>query len=156
MEEGLKNEWSRQLLFDIPSIDKQHSGFFSLINKMMKKNKTKPILSREDTSEILDQLEDYLNFHFSHEENLMHQAGYKKMEEHVREHKYFIHKIDEYKQEQSFNSPLLFDKLLEFMKKWFLSHIIKSDYLYKEDIKKAMRDGNDASNLIPGQGSNPI
>lgn len=133
------HEWSDKYLVDIPSIDRQHSGFFSLISITMKKQKSTPVLSPEDTSEIINKLEEYLANHFKHEEMLMEKAGYKGIDQHIAEHRYFINKIEEYKLEQTFNSPLLFVKLLEFMKKWFLSHIIKTDYLYKEDIKKISR-----------------
>jgi hemerythrin-like metal-binding protein len=139
MKKTSDNDWSAKYMVDIPSIDRQHSGFFDLVNRTMKKQRTSPVLSKEDIDEIIKHLEDYLTFHFAHEEKLMREAGYDKLEQHVTEHRYFINKIEEYKIEQSFNSPLLFDKLLEFMKKWFLAHIIKSDYLYKEDIKKLTR-----------------
>lgn len=131
--------WKDHLMLDIPAMDEQHTGFFRLLEEMTIHDGKKDEATRQKCMVIIHRLEDYLKDHFKAEEDLMKKAGYAKLEMHVAQHQYFIKKIEEYKHELSFDSTFLFDKLIAFMKKWFLSHIMHTDSLYREEVKKIMK-----------------
>ena len=122
-------QWSDKYLLGINEIDEQHRGFFELCNH-------KPLseMDRAEMALMLEQLNDYIQNHFRHEQELMKQAKYPDLESHLEEHKFFIQKVQEMKQEYSYMNPLLYEKITIFMKKWFLSHIMFSDRKYQEYV----------------------
>ncbi len=130
--------WKDQLMLDIPAIDEQHAGFFRLLEEMTILDRKKGKATRQKSMLIIHRLEDYLKNHFKAEEDLMKKAGYANLDMHVAQHQFFIKKVEEFKHELSFDSTFLLEKLIDFMKKWFLSHIMHTDYLYKEEVKKLM------------------
>ncbi len=139
-KENIKDtEWSSQYLFDIPLIDEQHAGFFSRVNEIVSLYKEKSDFPEENIKGVLNDLENYMLLHFEYEEELMKEAGYGNIDQHITEHRYFISKINEYILEQDFSSVYLFDKMTWFMKKWFLNHIIRTDFLYAPEVKKIFR-----------------
>ena len=91
-------------------------------------------MDRAEMALMLEQLNDYINNHFRHEQELMKQAQYPDLESHLAKHIFFIQKVQEMKQEYSYMNPLLYEKITIFMKKWFLSHIMSSDRKYQEYV----------------------
>jgi hemerythrin len=120
----MKNVWTEKYLLNIDEIDRQHMRFFELCNE---KETPGDVESHQQLILFIDELEDYLKCHFSFEEDLLLKTGYSDYEEHVKQHAFFIQKVEEMKQEFNYKNTLLFGKIIAFMKKWFLSHIMNSD-----------------------------
>lgn len=127
----MENNWTYKYLLNIEEIDKQHRTFFELWDKEcpLTDNKNLEILLK-----IVEKLEDYIKIHFLYEENLLEKLKYDELENHKAEHNFFVQKVDEMKQEIKYSNPLTFKKIADFMKKWFLSHIIVSDKKYQETV----------------------
>jgi len=124
----MKNVWTEKYLLNIDEIDRQHMKFFELCNEKQNPDHHE---NHKQLVVFIDELEDYLKFHFSFEEGLLLKAGYADYEKHVKQHTFFIQKVEELKQELNYNNTLLFGKIILFMKKWFLSHIMESDRKFK-------------------------
>ena len=133
----MENNWTDKYLLNIDRIDQQHKDFFELWNKEIKQV---DIQDHAQMAYVIEKLEDYLKDHIKYEEELMRKSDYKDIEKHIAQHKFFIQKIDNLKQELSYNNPLLFEKTAIFMKKWFLSHIIQSDKKYQETAKEYLKN----------------
>lgn len=130
--------WDSHILLDIPVIDKQHAEFLAMIESVRSINISDDVLSIDTSISIINDLEEYSKKHFEIEESLLKKAGYENIRSHKKEHQYFINKIEEFKLERDFQSVLLLEKVTDFMKKWFLSHIIKSDMLYRGVVRKML------------------
>ncbi len=115
----------------IDLIDRQHQKFINIYNKsleLMARNGNN--ITDAEKLEIINELSDYMKIHFKTEENLMMLAHYPDIEKHIKEHIHYIDKIDEFVAAYKYRNPALFENMLVFMKKWFLSHIKKTDSKY--------------------------
>jgi len=127
----MSDNWSNNYLLDIPIIDEQHRLFFELWENECN---NVSINDLEKLKELINKLESYLINHFNTEEELMKKANVSDYDNHVSQHRYFIKKIDELKLEFDYANVMLFENIVNFMKKWFLSHILQTDKLYKESV----------------------
>lgn len=132
----MKN-WDDKYLLDISIIDEQHRGFFMLLEHELWgiENPT-----QEHMIDLLDKLENYLRVHFIDEESLLEKSGYPDLRNHKLQHSYFIQKVNEMKLELTYKNLFLYEKLIDFMKKWFLAHILQYDKKYQEVIQKYLQN----------------
>ena len=133
----MNNNWTDKYLLDIDQIDQQHKVFFELWDKEINQ------VDMQDHSQlagVIEKLEDYLKYHFKYEEEMLQKSDYKDIEKHIAQHKFFIQKVDNLKQELNYSNPLLLEKTTVFMKKWFLNHIIQSDKKFQETVVEYLSD----------------
>jgi hemerythrin len=126
------NNWDDKYLLDIPIIDEQHRGFFILLKDELSRN-INP--TKEQMIELITRLENYIMDHFSSEELLMEKSGYDDLANHKNQHVFFIQKVDEMKIELLYQNPLLYSKMIDFMKKWFLTHILIVDKKFQTTVQ---------------------
>jgi len=126
------NNWTDKYLLNIDAIDKQHKVFFELWDKECREA---DLNNNEQLSEIIHKLEDYITNHFSTEEKILINSGFKEVNNHINQHKYFIQKVNEMKMEQKYMNALLFEKISAFIKKWFLNHIMQTDKTYQKTVQ---------------------
>ncbi len=132
----MKNNWTDKYILNIEEIDQQHKVFYDLWDSEIEK------VDKNDDAQmasIIHKLEDYLKEHLKYEEELMQKAGYKDINMHIAQHKFFINKVDSLKQELNYSNPLLFEKTTVFMKKWFLHHIIQSDKKFQKTVSEYLK-----------------
>ena len=129
--------WNEKYLLNIEDIDEQHRGFFELWDKECRHV---DVEDWEKLTSIIEKLEDYIKEHFLAEEEILKNSNYPDLEYHLEQHKFFIYKVDEMKQELRYMNALLFEKLTVFMKKWFLGHINQSDRNYKDAVINYLKE----------------
>ena len=88
--------------------------------------------SKSVVDKILLELLNYTEFHFGKEEKEMKDINYPGLDEQIRMHKIFVDKIRSFKEEFESGEALMSVKIIDFLKDWLLSHIIKIDKKYKE------------------------
>lgn len=125
-------QWKKEYETGIKTIDEQHQELFRIANKSYALLKNDMILDKYDrVVEILNELLDYCEYHFSTEEKYLLDIGYKKFVSHKAQHEGFIKKLrdinfDEIDEDQ--------DKylmgILEFFIKWITGHILSRDMDY--------------------------
>jgi len=121
-------EWDDTYSVNVAEIDRQHKRLAALINELndaMRERKTKDVLGQ-----IISRLSLYTETHFSTEEKFFDQFNYPETETHVKEHKDFIKKINEFKQSFDENRLMLSIDVLDFLKEWLVKHIQGSDKKY--------------------------
>jgi len=131
------NNWEESYLLNIKSIDEQHKVFFDLYNREINNIDTRDY---KHLSGVIDSLINYLNIHFEYEEELLRKSNYTDIENHISQHKFFIQKVERFKQELSYSNSLLHTNVISFIKRWFLTHIIQSDREYQETVTKYLKD----------------
>lgn len=118
--------WDASYSVGIEKIDEQHKEILGLINRL--DNYLKNGVTEKEIEEVANELFDYAEFHFRTEEDLMEKYLYPMKAEHIEEHRKFVKKINEIKNEKD-----LFTKGLEiitFLYDWLLNHISTEDKKY--------------------------
>lgn len=129
--------WKRSYEINIPEIDVQHRRLVGMINEladammMQKGQRTLP--------HILEEMEDYIQLHFTTEETIMRKENYLELEEHVIEHTQLTRQFLEYKDKYYLDHDLDPKALLDFLCRWLKNHISVNDKAFGEFICRAER-----------------
>jgi hemerythrin-like metal-binding protein len=124
--------WTRKNEIGIPVIDEQHRGIISIINSLH--YFIQNCHSEKIIKPTMIMLVQYTIVHFQTEEALMKEAGYPALDKHMAMHKILAEKtreltIEVHKTKDS-------DKILQFLKRWWLTHINNEDRKYIPYLKQ--------------------
>lgn len=121
--------WRKEYELGIKEIDKQHRSLVDIINELYDafiENKHKQKLAA-----IIQELNDYVDVHFSTEEKYFEKFGYSGKDEHIQEHNTFRQKVNEFQKEHSKGKASLTFQILNFLRDWLSEHILGTDQQYK-------------------------
>ncbi len=131
--------WKDSYSVNHPEIDAQHQEWISIFNKL---HSTllygHPFHADSTCRQVLNEMVNYTQYHFRHEEDYLRSICYPEIVGHCRLHKNFINLICRHNQ----NEQVLIEKSLEVIKKWLLNHILVEDIKYSDFVKGA----------VPGKG----
>lgn len=115
----------------IEFIDEEHAKLFSIANKAYDVLTNDFIPDKYDyIVEVINELKDYTQYHFEHEESYMESIGYKRLLSQKVAHDDFVEKLGEYNADtidENQKESLL--ELLAFLNNWLVEHILKKDKL---------------------------
>ena len=134
-------EWDEEYSVRNKFIDNQHKNILIAINTLI------DAINNEQPEKLCSKLHRaliaYAERHFSHEEALLEKHNFSNLEKHKKSHQYFVQKVNEIYQahkKQQEESTVYYHKqdkdleiapkMLEFLKLWFLKHILKIDKEY--------------------------
>lgn len=120
--------WNDSLNTGIKTIDDQHRKLFDFFNEFSKNleiNSTKQVLE-----DILQKMTDYVDYHFSTEEELFAQCKFPEAEKHIQQHDMFRKKVSEYIKKKSTKELQLSFEIIVFLSNWIIDHIKVSDREY--------------------------
>jgi hemerythrin-like metal-binding protein len=80
--------------------------------------------------EIMKELVDYTETHFSHEEQFLTANDWKDIANHKKIHRTFVDKIVQVQKEIESGKVTVSSDIMEFLKDWLMSHIVKTDKEY--------------------------
>ncbi len=105
-------------------IDKQHQGFFRLLEKF-----NSQIADHENSqiADIISELYLYSIYHFETEEKIFSQYPSIDFSKHLNQHQAFSDKIEQFNSVCLLDNPKETNKILKFMENWLISHIQKID-----------------------------
>ena len=127
-------EWNEKYSVGIQSIDNQHKEIVKLLNDLlqaMKQGKASDV-----TSQIILELEKYARNHFQKEEFFFKRFNYPGADEHIKEHRLFIQKVESLKSEFKAGKITLTFELLNFLKDWIDHHVLEVDKKYMDCFQK--------------------
>ncbi len=122
--------FTEKYMTGIESIDEEHRGLFEIIGNAYRMIESGIMLSDhyDDIMSLLDQLEEYTEVHFAHEEEYMEQIGYPKLEDQRRAHAVFLDRLEEKDLGENLeNQQEYLEDLLDFLYAWLGNHILKMD-----------------------------
>jgi len=131
--------WTPELDTGIPVIDSQHKRIVKYINQLGEAEETG---NREEVGEILNQLVDYTLSHFTFEEELMEESGYRFVNAHKRVHQLFVRRVSSYVERFQVGEDIA-EELLATLKTWLVNHIKNDDDDYTEIVIKNMGGGEE-------------
>lgn len=99
-------------------------------------------------AKLLGDLKAYTQYHFATEENIMRESGCDAthMRLHLRQHRDFVHSLEQISSAYDVSGPAVAGSLLEFLLQWLMSHIMGSD---KEMGRLLSSEGLPGSTEIP-------
>ena len=119
----------------IDFIDQEHKKLFEIANRAYELLTNEFIPDKYDyIMEVVDELRDYMQYHFDHEEEYMKSINYKRLFSQKVAHDEFIKKINSYDSEivDEDQRESLYE-LLEFLTTWLVDHIYMQDKLIAEE-----------------------
>jgi hemerythrin len=133
---GVKMEklnWKDEYSVGIEKIDQQHRHLFEITNKLIEQAGSPE--DSELVSETLTEMVNYAREHFTDEEKLMREYDYPELASHRNQHDYFINTTAELSISFMDSDNTAGDEIVEFLKLWWTTHILKSDMKYKDFFK---------------------
>jgi len=126
--------WKDECSVDQNELDSHHYRMFEIINELYE------LLGSLDSEEkviaLLNEAREYSQTHFKAEEELMRLAHYDGLDEQQQAHRGYIKTLDILAQEDADNLTVLSEDLLQFLKKWWLNHILTIDKKYVPFLKE--------------------
>ena len=122
--------WSNQYQIGNDLIDTEHEELFRLINKFH--SHWTESQNRQEIARILNQLIVYTETHFRHEEQIMEDAGFPKLEQHRKIHEAMIDTIFQLQRSYEERDLHLEMHTIKFIKSWLIEHILENDYLFRD------------------------
>ena len=121
-------KWRAEYSVGINELDHHHRNLFSILNKLHE------AMSKGDSNKVIEQvlreLTDYTNYHFTTEERFFEKYRYPERYKHKLEHQKFIEKLEDLINQYQSGRLGVSVKLLSFLREWLHSHILKSDQKY--------------------------
>ena len=130
----MKMKWILEYNTGIDVIDDQHKRILDYINEI---DDVSVKTDRARIRQILDNIIDYTQSHFTFEESLQEEAGYKYRVPHKRVHDLFIKKIENYR-DRFEEGHSIESELNDVLAKWLINHIQHDDADYVGAVKENM------------------
>ncbi|HOV26108.1 MAG TPA: bacteriohemerythrin [Pseudobacteroides sp.] len=129
-------EWNEKFSVNINVIDEQHKKLFEIGRRIYDELCITGEHDRYDEiSKIFDELNEYVEYHFKFEEELMEKCGYPNLEIHKMQHRFFIKKLEKEKNRDiDANQKESLVRLISFIADWIVQHILGEDMAYKEAL----------------------
>ncbi|MBB4286741.1 bacteriohemerythrin [Roseospira goensis] len=115
------------------TIDFEHKTFFSLIHKLQ--SLVEVTHDREGAQRALEETYKYADFHFTSEENIMIEAGYKDFERHHELHQKLLKRLRQNIDDME-SGLISGSEVVTFLFMWFVEHTIAEDLELSTQLKK--------------------
>jgi len=125
--------WQDKYSVNISIIDEQHKILINMINGLYED----VILKKKfkEVNNTVSKMVDYAATHFSTEEKFFIKFQYNDTINHLKEHKYFIEKVNEFMKKSTLENTSFSLEVLYFLQDWLINHILISDKKYTECFK---------------------
>ena len=123
-------KWKPEYSVNEAELDSHHKRLFSILNTayedVMNSLEVNCIVS------VVDELSEYVNYHFAAEERLMKERGYQGIDAHIAEHRLFSQNIETLKANHHDNNLEATKELIIVLGNWVLHHILMEDRKYSD------------------------
>jgi hemerythrin len=123
----------------VDEMNRQHDILIALINELAHRNQERP--SKEELTELLDQLCSLTLQHFEAEEAYMRATGYARADIHCLIHRKLIAKLFEHVAMFNAGEGKLDHKLSSFLDFWLAAHINGADQYYTRHVAEQSARG---------------
>ena len=125
-------EMKEEYYLGVDAMDAEHKKLFEIAESAHKLLNDEFIIDKFDyIVKIIEELKDYAEVHFSHEEAYMESIQYKKIFSQKIEHQEFIGKLNQINWEEvEKDQEKTILNILEFLNDWLVNHILYTDKLY--------------------------
>ncbi len=121
-------KWKDEFSVNNEELDQQHKLFLDTLNTVQ--NRIGSVESFEVFKKSITALGHYIDVHFIEEEEHLVEIGYPYIERQRQQHDFFRARISELENSCQDRSDTELEKLLMFMRDWFLKHVLEADQDY--------------------------
>lgn len=123
--------FTKEYWTNIPMVDREHAKLFEIIGRAYYiVEHTNVEENYDDVMRLLDELESYTQYHFSHEEEYMESIDYEGLPAQRRAHETFLVKLEDKDEAENVEDRGKFvEDMLDFLFAWLNRHILKMDKL---------------------------
>ena len=125
-------EWTDDFSVGIEEIDKQHRQWISIVNRLH--DSIMETGGVGTLNELIVEMEEYTDLHFSTEEEMLAKAGWPELDRHKRIHFSFKQQVKHLKRDIYSGELVLRSQVMSVIKNWLLGHILKEDKEYSQFI----------------------
>ncbi len=127
-------KWRDSYTIGVEEMDEEHKKLIEIINRLFQMIRDKK--SYEELNEIYESLVAYTEQHFQHEEKLLDEAEYPRLEEQRTLHAEFVKKLEEMKNNLTSADESIAPVVYKFLRDWWVQHIVGEDKLYGDFFEK--------------------
>ncbi len=120
--------WSEKYNTGIKEIDEQHKKLVAILNSLYGSFVDRT--TNEKIKKVIQEMTDYIQYHFGVEEKYFKEFNYENTEEHIKEHQYFIKQVKDFQQSLEEGKVSVTFKLMNFLRSWLIEHINGTDRKY--------------------------
>lgn len=120
--------WNDAFNTGIAAMDEQHRKFFGYVNELQEL--AGGTRGRDALRRLFGELLNYVERHFSAEEHLLSGNGYPDLSIQRKQHAFFCSQISELKARYESGTDRIPESTLQFLRDWFLAHILEEDKKY--------------------------
>ena len=129
--------WQSEYELGIVEIDNQHKKIVEIINRLFEMFSTHKMEDEAGLTQILKELSDYADYHFTTEEKYFEAFKYPQAAGHIEMHNNYRTKIGEFKtQFAAAKDEAIFFNLTNFLQDWWIWHINNLDREYAPLFKE--------------------
>ena len=133
--------WKAEYSLGVAEVDSEHYRMIEMMNRLElveDRPAALPVVWA-----VMNDLVDYINTHFKHEEALMRMSGYPLLADHQRQHEKFAEKVLDLRAQ----STLEAGRIHEFLQQWLTEHILRVDRDYVPYVQAWLSRRDDAGGL---------
>ncbi len=120
--------WKDEYEVGHPELDAHHRHLIEVINTLYEIATAGA--SEKQIDETMREMDAYAKLHFRTEEEVLTAVGYPHLRHHQGAHEAYVRKLDELKHSFFLPSGSLSQEILQFLKNWWLNHILRMDKEY--------------------------
>jgi hemerythrin len=126
--------WDKSYSVNVKRCDEQHQKLFALMNQLH--DAMRVGAGGSVVQKVVQELNDYTISHFAAEELLLERFGYPGLAEHREEHKRFVAKVNQFRDDLEQGGGTSSVAVLEFLKDWLARHIKQTDRKYSAHLNE--------------------
>jgi hemerythrin len=121
--------WTNDYSVGVHSLDEQHKKIIELINILIEHHNDS--VDSETVFNVLQEMMKYAQQHLDDEEQLLEGNDYPDLMRHTSVHIAYLEKVSEFSFEVMAHNNNVSTQLLEFLKDWWIHHILHEDMKYR-------------------------
>jgi hemerythrin len=126
--------WKKTFDTNIPEIDIQHRHIFTVLNRLY--DAVQASSENHYVKQLFSEMNEYAANHFATEEKLMTQTGYPELASQIKQHNYYREQMVYLSGAIDEKNPTVCRALLQFLKDWFIDHILQEDLKFAEVMER--------------------
>ncbi|NPB07057.1 MAG: hemerythrin family protein [Aquificae bacterium] len=127
-------QWGPELELGIPEIDEQHRRLVEMLNEFYRELEEGH--KHEAARRFFEELEQYVNEHFTYEEAFMRKIGFPELERHRKTHELFKKLVKEELKRYESGDEKALREAVALALSWLYTHITRTDRKYAEYLKE--------------------
>jgi hemerythrin len=143
-------QWKERYNINYKEVDAQHKRLLDILNHLLDLIENKR--PSEEISVIIHRLCAYALDHFTLEEKYLEACAYPGTDRQKAEHGHFVEKVLDFNERYDPSDPALLVETFDFLKNWYLGHILRSDFEYVPWVKRYYREARIQGVIVDFEG----